>query len=196
MKTKKPKTIRKRLKQNHLGSLPTIDTISPDELLKLHQNIPARDIAHILDTKIINVIKKIELIESIKLVIEEKKKDKIFNNTMKKEIWQPELIDKIAKSLTHFIFRNGPVEKIHAGPDSRLSDQDMEIINKYMVNHLAYILKLLFEDRWMEFFFAATMYENFGRNWDKPNTREVEEEIIDLMILDYLRKQKRYIDMQ
>jgi hypothetical protein len=48
-------------------------------------------------------------------------------------------ITKIAKAITHFSFRNGPIEDMHADRNKNITDEDMKVLNKYMVNRLAYI---------------------------------------------------------
>ena len=46
-----------------------------------------------------------------------------------------EYINFISKSLTVYAFRNGPIEDMHA--EGKLSEEDMKILNKYMVERLA-----------------------------------------------------------
>ena len=48
--------------------------------------------------------------------------------------------DKIAKAITIFAFRNGPVENMHT--DGKLSQEDMKTLNKFMVNRLAYVFNI------------------------------------------------------
>jgi len=63
-----------------------------------------------------------EIVNKIK---KEFKNDESFN----------EYINFISKSLTVYAFRNGPVEDMHA--EGKLSEEDMQILNKYMVEKLA-----------------------------------------------------------
>ncbi|MFB6468851.1 hypothetical protein ACE38V_19015 [Cytobacillus sp. Hz8] len=81
-------------------------------------------------------------------------------------------ITKIAKAITHFIFRNGPIEDMHADVNKNITDKDMKILNKYMVNRLAYIIILIKENRWFELNFLVNQFDFlFGQNWDnaKPD---------------------------
>lgn len=76
------------------------------------------------------------------------------------------LVDKTAIALTHFCFRNGPVENMHA--NNQLSQNDMMTLNKYMVNTLAYALDLIFSKRWVEFELLLEKMQFYGTDWDKP----------------------------
>lgn len=60
------------------------------------------------------------------------------NLNSKERLLKRENIDPISKAITHFIFRNGPVEDIHA--NNQLSEKDMKMLNKYMVNRIAGLL--------------------------------------------------------
>ena len=76
-------------------------------------------------------------------------------------------ISRTSIALVHDIFRNGPVEDIHAGPDSKLSDKEMKIINKYMVDQLAGILDALQREDWLSLYFLTLQNRFFGREWDE-----------------------------
>jgi hypothetical protein len=75
-------------------------------------------------------------------------------------------VDKLAKALVHYAFRNGPVEDIHASPDSRLTDADMMVLNKYMVNRLAGVLTLLLSGDWLYLELLYGLYSKGGSDWD------------------------------
>jgi len=93
-------------------------------------------------------------------------------------------VTMIAKAITHFAFRNGPVEGMHAHPNNQLSEKDMETLNKFMVNRLAYIFKLIIEERWIELDFLIRNTDKWcGNAWDEAipddgGTRKV----IELML--------------
>ncbi|MGL5151048.1 MAG: hypothetical protein ACRC7N_10810 [Clostridium sp.] len=55
-----------------------------------------------------------------------------------------EYIKNITKASTYFMFRNGPVSKMHK--ENKLSDDDIKEIQIYMQNHLAYIYNILLEE--------------------------------------------------
>lgn len=96
------------------------------------------------------------------------------NNDSKTRLLQVENIDGIAKALTHYAFRNGPVEDMHA--DGKLTQEDMKILNKYMVNRLAGILSAIHEERWLQLELLYGFLQNYGADWDKaePDTEELD----------------------
>ncbi len=57
----------------------------------------------------------------------EMEKNRNFEN--KNQNFIIENLDTISKAITHFIFRNGPIEDMHADPNNQLSDDDMKILN-------------------------------------------------------------------
>lgn len=96
------------------------------------------------------------------------------NKTAKENLMKEENIDWIAKSLTHYLFRNGPVEDMHA--DKKLSQNDMKVLNKYMVNRIAGLLKLIEEGEWLKIGLMLETLSCYGREWDKAeyDTKEIE----------------------
>lgn len=97
---------------------------------------------------------------------------KNFNSEMKKVTLTSENITKISKALTHFAFRNGPIEDMHADSTKHITDRDMMTLNKYMVNRLAYVFKLLNEDKWAEFnFLVEQMDFMFGGGLGRSYSR-------------------------
>lgn len=111
------------------------------------------------------------------------------NLKAKKRILIHENISAIAKAITHFAFRNGPVEEMHAHPNNQLSENDMKVLNKFMVNRLAYVFTLIIEERWVEFEFLVRHIDAmFGHDWDEAepddgNTRE----LIKLMLQERIK---------
>ncbi|SHI42212.1 hypothetical protein [Desulfofundulus thermosubterraneus] len=78
-----------------------------------------------------------------------------------------DFLTSVAKAVTHFAFRNGPVEDLHA--NGQLSQQDMKILNKFMVNRLAYVFHLIFTGQWEKFFYLVAAHDLiFGHDWDDP----------------------------
>ena len=55
-----------------------------------------------------------------------------------------EHIARIAKASTYFIFRNGPVNKLHK--ENKVSDEELKEMQEYMQNHLAYLYEVLLEE--------------------------------------------------
>lgn len=97
-----------------------------------------------------------------------------------------DFIRNLSIALTHFCFRNGPVEDMHSGrvsyleatPDtppediSQLSDADMKKLNKYMVDKLGFFLTLLVNERYVELQDLLGFYMLFGSEWDSPNVEK------------------------
>ncbi|MGG5461639.1 hypothetical protein [Clostridium sp. B9] len=55
-----------------------------------------------------------------------------------------EHIARIAKGSAYFIFKNGPVNKLHK--ENKISDEDMKNMQEYLQNHLAYLYEVLLEE--------------------------------------------------
>lgn len=92
---------------------------------------------------------------------------KEMNSKTKEDLFIKENINLLAKAITHFSFRNGPVEDMHAHPNNQLSENDMKILNKFMVNRMAYIFQLMIEERWVEFDFLVRNTDRwYGHSWD------------------------------
>ncbi len=96
------------------------------------------------------------------------------NRDSKERLLKEENIDGIAKALTHYAFRNGPVEDMHA--DGKLSQNDMKELNKYMVNRLAGILVAIYEERWLQLELLYAFLQQYGMDWDKaePDMEELD----------------------
>lgn len=95
------------------------------------------------------------------------------NSDSKERLVRRENIDSISKAITHFIFRNGPVEDIHA--NSQLSDKDMKTLNKYMVNRIAGLLTAIADNNWVQLELLLSYYRLFGTEWDEaePDVKEI-----------------------
>ena len=98
------------------------------------------------------------------------------NSDSKERLMKEENIEWLSKALTHYLFRNGPVEDMHA--NRQLSQSDMKTLNKYMVNRIAGLLKLICDGEWfkIELLFNSLVYRYCGSNWDKPeyDTEEID----------------------
>jgi hypothetical protein len=96
------------------------------------------------------------------------------NTNSKEELSKVENIDWISKALTHYLFRNGPVEDMHSA--GKLSQTDMKTLNKYMVNRIAGLLKLANNGEWLKIVLMLKTLEPYGREWDKAeyDTEEIE----------------------
>jgi len=107
------------------------------------------------------------------------------NRDSKERLLKQENIDSIAKALTHYAFRNGPVENMHA--EGKLSQDDMKTLNKYMVNRLAGILVAVHEERWLQLELLLAYFQKYGTNWDKA---EPDMEDLELIWEDKMRDLK------
>ncbi|MCM1370726.1 MAG: hypothetical protein NC181_02395 [Clostridium sp.] len=96
------------------------------------------------------------------------------NTSSKERLLSEENIDWISKALTHYVFRNGPVEDIHA--KGQLSQSDMKILNKYMVNKIAGLLKLMHDGEWLKIELMLNFLKCYGSEWDKAeyDTKDID----------------------
>lgn len=103
---------------------------------------------------------------------------------IKNELLTKSNINMISKAVTHFAFRNGPIEDMHAHPNNQLSETDMKTLNKFMVNRLAYIFTLIIEERWVEFdFLIRTTNMIYGNDWDEAEPDDGDtRKIIEMMV--------------
>lgn len=76
----------------------------------------------------------------------EKDLNNYFNN--ENPLDDPDIIHKLSVVTTHYAFRNGPVENMHA--QGKLSQSTMMKLNKFIVNRLAYIFTLMLDDNEMK----------------------------------------------
>lgn len=89
------------------------------------------------------------------------------NRNSKERLLAGENFDRLVVGLAHYFFRNGPVEEMHA--NGKLSNKDMKVLNKYMVDHIAHVLLLAKEDQWFELKTLLHFHMQCGSTWDKPN---------------------------
>ena len=83
-------------------------------------------------------------------------------------------LDVIAKALTHYIFRNGPIEDMHA--NNQLSQNDMKTLNKFMVNKLSGLIFKMRNNEWIQIELLFERLKSYGTHWDKavPDTDDFE----------------------
>jgi len=91
-----------------------------------------------------------------------------------------EFADVMAKGLTIFAFRNGPIENMHA--NGQLSQEDMKTLNKNMVNHLAALIEEFHEGRPENVIrILYTEYLYYAQSWDKAEPdKEVMAKLIEV----------------
>lgn len=88
------------------------------------------------------------------------------NQTSKERLLNKNNIDIISIALTHYLFRNGPVEDMHS--DGKLSQDDMKTLNKFMVNRIAGLLETMHKGEWLKLELLLNFYKLYGNDWDKP----------------------------
>lgn len=100
------------------------------------------------------------------------------NLKSRERLLKRENIDAISKAITHFAFRNGPVEDMHA--NNQLSEDDMKTLNKYMVNRIAGLLTAIADNNWLQLELLLSYYRLFGTDWDEaePDMEEINSAII------------------
>lgn len=117
-------------------------------------------------------------------------------STLMKFLGGEDYIRNLAIRMTLFCFRNGPVEDFHAGSVSveestketeresisLLSQEEMKILNKFMVDRLAYLLEL-FENRQYIKLRTLLLAQPGGTGWDDPDTTETAEQSEKLFAL-------------
>ena len=52
--------------------------------------------------------------------------------------------------------------------DGKLSQNDMKILNKFMVNRIAGLLETIDKGEWLKLELLFNFYSLFGKDWDKP----------------------------
>ena len=83
-----------------------------------------------------------------------------------------ETIDMLSKGITQYAFRSGPVEEIHA--NNKLTQKDMEILNKHMTNRIAGLLQTIFNSDVANALKVLTFYASLSSDWNKANP-DIEE---------------------
>lgn len=160
------------------GNLPTWESISEAQIRKLYsnKNIVDSDIATLFEISIGKVrykrnkyglsLKKIDILrffndsENIQLCK--------LSQDSKGRLLADENFDRLTIGLAHYFFRNGPVEDMHA--NDQLSENDMKVLNKYLVDRIARVLLLAKEERWLELELLLSFHMQCGSAWDKPDT--------------------------
>ncbi len=178
----------KLLTKKEAGEFISLDELTPESLRELYItegmsdgriaelfNVKPSKITHLRRKNGITIRNSIvdEFIDNVPLEVQKDFRNKIFAD---------EGITKIAKAITHFAFRNGPIEDMHADKTKNITDDDMKILNKYMVNRLAHIFNLIKEDQWLELHFLVDSFDNmYGINWDdaEPDDGGMKELLLD-----------------
>lgn len=103
--------------------------------------------------------------------------DNLSRNTfLNKRFWGARNIDKIAKAITYYAFRSGPIEDMHA--NRQLSQDDMMQLNKYTVNKIAGLLLMLKKEEWDKVDRTLNFCAKYTIGWDsaEPDTETLQLE--------------------
>ena len=99
------------------------------------------------------------------------KTEDIFKNF---DIFKKYSLEQISHALTHYCFRNGPVEDMHAHPNNQLSDVDMKVLNKFCNDKIFTFLTMIKNNKVAELSDIINFGLQCGVHWDKPEYREEE----------------------
>ena len=96
------------------------------------------------------------------------------NYESRERLLQKDNINGLSVALTHYLFRNGPIEDMHS--NGQLSQHDMKTLNKYMVNRICGILHKISENKWLQLELLYSYVGLYGRDWDTPvpDTSEID----------------------
>ena len=86
------------------------------------------------------------------------------NNIAKVWLFDPDNFDGIAKAITQFIFRDGPVEIVHRSCED-FSDEAMKEICIYTANCLFTLLTYARDGKWMEIMATVKYFSLYCNNW-------------------------------
>lgn len=110
------------------------------------------------------------------------------------------VIRELAIRITQYIFRSGSIEDFHAGkfsfsryeeipPNtpveeiSQLTDDNMKVLNKELVDHIGFILHLFSRADYLSLHTAISGYKFFGNDWDDPEIAKIQSKHNDYLLL-------------
>jgi hypothetical protein len=81
-------------------------------------------------------------------------------------------IDRLAKAITYYAFRGGPIEDMHA--NKQFSQDDMAQLNKYMVDKIASLLLAIKKEKWTKINNLLAFSALYTGDWDpaEPSTKD------------------------
>lgn len=166
-------------KRKNEGEILNWNLITKKELEELFRNHSDNTIAELYEVTAYQVKKQrnkwnikqynYAIQESLQTFLSEDKNKTLFENlnkNSKERLLSDRSKDILPIALTHYLFRNGPVEDMHA--DGKLSQNDMKILNKFMVNRIAGLLETIDKGEWLKLELLFNFYSLFGKDWDKP----------------------------
>ena len=166
-------------KRKNEGEILNWNLITKKELEELFRNHSDNTIAELYEVTAYQVKKQrnkwnikqynYAIQESLQTFLSEDKNKTLFENlnkSSKERLLSDRSKDILPIALTHYLFRNGPVEDMHT--DGKLSQNDMKILNKFMVNRIAGLLETIDKGEWLKLELLFNFYSLFGKDWDKP----------------------------
>lgn len=160
----------KLLKQKNEGKKLDWNSISKEELENLfaeHSDSIIAELYDITKSQVTNKRRKwdIKLYNStIKEFLNDDTNKILFKNLnrdSKNRLLNEKNIDSIAIGLTHYLFRNGPVEDMHS--EGKLSQNDMKTLNKFMVNRIDGLLQTINKGEWLKLELLLDYYTTYFR---------------------------------
>lgn len=97
------------------------------------------------------------------LIIDKEKQNIAMRNSLR---GRDKEIDMAARGLANFVFREGPIEDMHS--NKQLSQKDMEVLNKFIVNRLAYALGLIYDGKTDIYKKLILAHSLVNSAWDVP----------------------------
>ena len=78
----------------------------------------------------------------------------------------------LSKGITQYTFRSGPIDEMHS--KGKLTQKDMETLNKHMTNRIAGLLQRVFNGDVAKALKVLSFYASLSTDWDtiKPATEE------------------------
>lgn len=99
------------------------------------------------------------------------------------------MINKLAKAMTGYCFRNGPVENFHAA--KCLTSEQMKELDIFMVDRLGFCLRLLSEQNFDDLDVLLGFHYVLCRNWNDVDFSVGDNELAELKrIADMANKRK------
>ena len=114
---------------------------------------------------------------------ENKEAAKAQNEAAKSWLQDPKNFDDIAKAFTQFIFRDGPIENVHA-KNKNFPDEAMKEINIFMVNRIAGLLNYAHAGNWVQLLALVGRFKTYCNDWYHA---EADTSVIDFIFYEQLR---------
>lgn len=138
-----------------------------EELFEKHTDNMIADLYDVSKSQVKNKREKWDIKQinyTLKKFFSEDSNKNLFENLnqgSKERLLNKNNIDTISIALTHYFFRNGPVEDMHS--EGKLSQEDMKTLNKFMVNRIAGLLQIINKEEWLKIELLLDYYNTYFR---------------------------------